>query len=98
MSTHEKQQSHPNPITKNINKAHRLHAETHNNIAGSATEVNDADTALHHFKIYNQMLIDEHKDQTNVTDSRLPSSFFNVGLSPTMKGLMKTPYHVSTRP
>lgn len=67
-------------------KANRLHAETHNNIAGSATEVNDADTALHHFKIYNQMLINEHKNQTNVLDSRLTSSFFNVGLSYTMKG------------
>ena len=80
------QQSPPDFDTQERIKANRLHAETHNNIAGSATEVNDADTALHHFKIYNQMLMDEHKYQTNVVDSRLTSSFFNVGLSYTMKG------------
>lgn len=74
---------------QDIEKANHLHAETHDNIAGSATEVNDADTALCHFKIYNQMLMDEHKDKIDVVDSRLTSSFFNVGLSYTMKGAYK---------
>ena len=63
-----------------------LLAETHNNIAGSATEYNDADTALHHFKIYNKMLKDEHDKKPDVADSRLTSSFFNLGMTFTMKG------------
>ncbi|MCJ1357710.1 MAG: hypothetical protein MMC33_007706 [Icmadophila ericetorum] len=64
----------------------KLLAEIHNNIAGSATELNDASTALHHFQIYNKMLKDEHKDQTSTADSRLTSSFFNLGMSYTMRG------------
>lgn len=32
------------------------------------------------------MLIDEHKGETLVIDSRLASSFYNLGLSYTMKG------------
>lgn len=73
-------------MKKDRERASQLHAETHNNIGGSATELNDADTALRHFRIYNQMLTDEHKGQTHMYDSRLTSSFFNVGLSHTMKG------------
>ena len=77
----------PNYVSKKVadDEALLLLAETHNNIAGSATEVNDADTALHHFQIYNKMLVDEHDGQTDIADSRLTSSFFNLGLSFTMK-------------
>ena len=66
--------------------AKHLLAETHNNIAGSATEYNDGATALHHFKIYNKMLRVEHHDQTIVADSRLTSSYYNLGMSHTMNG------------
>lgn len=58
----------------------------HNNIAGSAVEFNDAETALHHFHIYNKMLKDKIAGQATVADSRLTSSFFNVGLGYTMNG------------
>jgi tetratricopeptide (TPR) repeat protein len=63
-----------------------LLAEIHNNTAGAAVEYNDADLALAHFQIYNKMLVTEHEGQTTVADSRLTSSFFNVGLSYAMRG------------
>lgn len=63
-----------------------LLAETHNNIAGSETELNNADGALSHFLTYNKMLVEEHRDELAVEDPRLTSSCFNVGLSFTMKG------------
>ena len=72
----------PNPDHE---RAKALLAETHNNVAGSATEFNDADTAIHHFQIYNNMLRDEHDKAPHVADSRLTSSFFNLGLSYAMK-------------
>lgn len=55
-------------------------------MAGAAVEYNDAENALHHFQIYNKMLKDEHDGQTTMGDSRLMSSYFNVGLSYTMNG------------
>ncbi|QKX64223.1 uncharacterized protein TRUGW13939_11396 [Talaromyces rugulosus] len=63
-----------------------LLAEIHNNTAGAAVEYNDADLALQHFQIYNKMFVTEHEGQTTVVDSRLTSSFFNVGLSYAMRG------------
>lgn len=61
-------------------------AELHRNIAGSAHNLNDADTASKHFQIYNNMLKERYIGVTVVPDSRLTSSFFNVGLCYTMKG------------
>lgn len=78
-----------------INKSHQtekhdkeiaLLAEIHNNLAGATTEYNDADTAKSHFLTYNKMLKNEHEGQKDVKDSRLTSSFFNVGMSFMMKG------------
>ena len=86
MSTQEHQSSSFSSITQDDDKAYFLLAEVHNNIAGSATELNDADTALSHFQKYNQMLVQGHHGQTYMADSRLTSSFFNLGMSYTMKG------------
>jgi tetratricopeptide (TPR) repeat protein len=61
--------------------AYYILAECHRNIAGSAVECNDADTALHNFKLYNKILIDQHTQ-----DARLTVSFFDTGLSYIMKG------------
>ncbi|XXG97829.1 hypothetical protein Hte_004143 [Hypoxylon texense] len=62
-----------------------LYAEIHNNIAGSETELNNADEAMRHFLIYNKMLVEEHRSEITVSNSRLTSSYFNVGMSYTMK-------------
>jgi len=61
--------------------AYSLLAESHRNIARSAAESNDADTALHHFKLYNKILINQHTQ-----DARLTVSLFDTGMSYTMKG------------
>ncbi|TPX13841.1 uncharacterized protein E0L32_005785 [Thyridium curvatum] len=67
-----------------------LLAETHNNNAGSATELNKADDALHHFLIYNRMMVEEHIGKAIIEDSRLTSSYFNVGMSYIMKSDYET--------
>ncbi|KAI0806374.1 P-loop containing nucleoside triphosphate hydrolase protein [Xylaria sp. FL0064] len=61
-----------------------LLAEIHNNIAGSATELNNAHEALTHFLIYYKMLTEEQKDAVSVSTSRLTSACFNLGMSYTM--------------
>ncbi|KAJ6186405.1 hypothetical protein N7519_007706 [Penicillium mononematosum] len=71
---------------KREDKEMALLAEIHNNIAGAATEYNDPDMAKSHFLTYNKMLKDEHGGLNTVEDSRLTSSFFNVGMSFMMKG------------
>jgi tetratricopeptide (TPR) repeat protein len=72
--------------SQNQSEEYLLLAEVHNNIAGAATEDNDADTARHHFTIYKEMLQDSEKINRNVSDSRLTSSLYNLGMSHTMKG------------
>jgi tetratricopeptide (TPR) repeat protein len=72
--------------SQNQSEAYLLLAEVHNNIAGAATEDNDAETARHHFTIYKDMLQDSEKINRNVSDSRLTSSLYNLGMSYTMKG------------
>ncbi|EED21629.1 conserved hypothetical protein [Talaromyces stipitatus ATCC 10500] len=62
-----------------------LLSEIHNNIAGSATELNDPDKALHHFERYNQLLRDRYEKTEDVFDSRLTSSYYNLGMSYAMK-------------
>jgi tetratricopeptide (TPR) repeat protein len=85
ISTKQRQGLSPISTAHDEGKDYFLLAETHNNIAGAATEYNDADTALHHFKVYNKMLTGDQKGKINVADSRLTSSFFNLGMSYTMK-------------
>jgi tetratricopeptide (TPR) repeat protein len=58
-----------------------LLAETHNNLAGSATELNHPREAMEHFVKYNEMLEEEHRGSPNVSDARLTSSCFNIGMS-----------------
>ncbi|KAH8587276.1 hypothetical protein B0O99DRAFT_656491 [Bisporella sp. PMI_857] len=84
--TKQHQELSPISTTQDEGRGYFLLAETHNNIAGAATEYNDADTALHHFKVYNNMLQDKQRGKINVADSRLTSSFFNLGMSYTMMG------------
>ncbi|KAK4456216.1 hypothetical protein QBC34DRAFT_453967 [Podospora aff. communis PSN243] len=62
-------------------QATALLTETHNNIAGSATEYNQPEEALKHFLLYKKMLVEEHDKTATVTDPRLTSSFFNVAMS-----------------
>lgn len=74
------------PHGQDQSEEYLLLAELHNNIAGAATENNDADTARLHFENYKNLLQDRDKINRNVSDTRLASAFFNVGLSYTMKG------------
>ncbi|KAH6714430.1 hypothetical protein BKA61DRAFT_673740 [Leptodontidium sp. MPI-SDFR-AT-0119] len=81
INTIQRQASASQTKTNNINKPLALLAEVHNNLAGAATEFNDGKTALHHFTIYNKMQLDSQGAKSNTSDSRLTSSFFNLGLS-----------------
>ncbi|RHZ70335.1 hypothetical protein CDV55_108149 [Aspergillus turcosus] len=72
--------------TEEEKKVHILLAEIHNNMGGAETERNNADKALHHFQLYNKLLKDMYNGQSDISDSSLTTSYFNMGMSCTMKG------------
>ncbi|KAG8628982.1 hypothetical protein KVT40_002847 [Elsinoe batatas] len=69
-----------------VRRAKDLLAEAHGNIGGAATDLNDANVALLSYRTYHLMLQEEHLGQDKVMDARLTTSFYDVGLSYTMKG------------
>ncbi|CAG9952029.1 unnamed protein product [Clonostachys rosea f. rosea IK726] len=70
-----------NTLSSKSKLAKGLLAETHNNLAGSATELNRPREAMEHFVKYNKMLEEEHRRSPNDSDARLTSSCFNIGMS-----------------